>query len=288
MRRLLPCLLLGALVAGCTSGLPQDGKVQVVASAYPFAWLAEQVGGPDVDVTSLVPPGAEPHDLELTPRQVGLVGQAAVVVYLRGFQPSVDDALGSGKQGLDLGKVVTQQPLTSGDEKTDKDPHVWLDPVRMEEAANALANRLAEKDPVHASAYKGRADAVTRSLTELDALFRTDLQHCVRDEIVTSHSAFGYLAARYGLVQRGITGVSPDEEPTPRAIVEVARYAEEHHVSTIFFESRVDPKVARTVAEEIGARTAVLDPVESVHGADDYLTVQRRNAAALHDALGCA
>src|SRR4051795_711795 len=126
MRRLLPCLLLGALLAGCTSGLPQDGKVQVVASAYPFAWLAEQVGGPDVDVTSLVPPGAEPHDLELTPRQVGLVGQAAVVVYLRGFQPSVDDALGSGKQGLDLGKVVAQQPLHTGDEKSDKDPHVWL------------------------------------------------------------------------------------------------------------------------------------------------------------------
>src|SRR3954447_58439 len=159
MVRPLLCALLGpllgaTLLAACTTGLPHNGKVQVVASAYPFAWLAEQVGGPDVDVTDLVPPGAAPHDLELTPRQVGLVGQAAVVVYLRGFQPSVDDALGSGKQGLDLGKVVTQQRLTDQDERSAKDPHVWLDPVRMEQAANALANRLAEKDPTHASYYK--------------------------------------------------------------------------------------------------------------------------------------
>ncbi|MFN2536701.1 MAG: metal ABC transporter substrate-binding protein, partial [Mycobacteriales bacterium] len=231
---------------------------------------------------------AEPHDLELTPRQAGLVDQASVVVYLHGFQPAVDDALGSGKQGLDLGKVVTQQPLSTGDEQTAKDPHIWLDPVRMEAAADALAARLAAKDEEHAAGYRARAAAVSKELAALDTLFRSDLKGCARHDIVTSHSAFGYLAARYGLVQRGITGVSPDEEPTPRKIVEVAQYARAHHVTTIFFESLVDPKVAKTVAAEIGARTAVLDPVEGVHGGDDYLSVQRRNAAALHTALGCA
>ncbi|MCW2673651.1 MAG: zinc transporter substrate-binding protein [Frankiales bacterium] len=284
VRRALLCLV---LLTGCTSGLPHDGKVQVVASAYPFAWLAERVGGSNVDVTDLVPPGAEPHDLELTPRQVGLVQQASLVVYLRGFQPAVDDALGSGKQAFDLGTVVRQQPLTTGDGQTAKDPHIWLDPVRMEAAADALAARLATKDAPHASAYRARAAAVKTQLEALDTLFQSDLMGCARRDIVTSHSAFGYLAARYGLVQRGITGVSPDEEPTPRKIVEVAQYAKAHHVTTIFFESLVDPKVAKTVAAEIGARTAVLDPIEGVHGADDYLSVQRRNAAALHTALGC-
>src|SRR4051812_33782538 len=162
MTRWSLCLL---LVAACTSGFAQDGKVQVLASAYPFAWLAERVGGPDVDVTGLVPPGAEPHDLELTPRQVGLVEQAAVVVYLKGFQPSVDDALGKSKQGLDLGRVVAQLPLTGG---SARDPHIWLDPVRMEAAADALAARLAAKDPTHAAAYLARAAAVTRDLQALD------------------------------------------------------------------------------------------------------------------------
>ena len=287
MRRALALLLLVAGATACTTGLPQDGKVQVVASAYPFAWLAERVGGPDVDVTDLVPPGAEPHDLELTPRQVGLVEQASVVVYLHGFQPSVDDALGSRSQGLDLGKVVQQQALSTGDEQTAKDPHVWLDPVRMSQAAAALASRLAAKDPEHASSYRSRAAAVTAQLDDLDALFRRDLTGCARKDLVTSHSAFGYLASRYGLVQVGITGVSPDEEPSPKKLAEVATFARDHGVTTIFFESLVDPKVARTVAEEIGARTAVLDPVEGVKGSDDYLSVQRRNAAALERALGC-
>ncbi|MCU1600367.1 MAG: scbA [Frankiales bacterium] len=282
-RRLLPLVLL----AGCTSGFAHDGKVQVVASAYPFQWLAERVGGSAVDVTGLVPPGAEPHDVELSPKQVGLVEQAAVVVYLKGFQPSVDDALGGGKQGLDLGTVVTQQALTTGGGQTAKDPHIWLDPVRMEAAADALAARLSDKDASHATAYKANADAVKKDLQAIDTLYQSDLMGCARHEIVTSHSAFGYLAARYGLTQRGITGVSPDEEPTPKKLAEVAEYARKNSVTTIFFESLVDPKVAKTVAAEIGARTAVLDPVEGVHGADDYLSVQRRNAAALRLALGC-
>lgn len=285
MRRLLPLALL--LVAGCTSGFANDGKVHVVASAYPFVWLAQRVGGSAVDVTDLVPPGAEPHDLELSPKQVGLVEQAAVVVYLKGFQPSVDDALGSGHQGLDLGTVVTQQPLTTGNEQTAKDPHIWLDPVRMEAAAAALAARLSAKDPKHAATYRAGAASVRTDLEGIDTLFRSDLRGCARKDIVTSHSAFGYLAARYGLVQRGITGVSPDEEPTPKKLAEVAEYARKNHVTTIFFESLVDPKIARTVAQEVGARTAVLDPVEGVHGGDDYLSVQRRNAAALRLALGC-
>ena len=288
MRRLLVCVLLAsALGSGCAAGLPQDGKLQVVASAYPFAWLAERVGGPDVDVTDLVPPGAEPHDVELSPRQVGLVEQAAVVVHLKGFQPSVDDALGDGKQGFDLGTVVSQQALTTGDEQTAKDPHIWLDPVRMEAAARALADRLADKDRTHATAYKARAATLVSQLAALDATFRSDLTGCARKDVVTSHSAFGYLASRYGLTQVGITGVSPEEEPSPKKLAEVASYAKDHHVTTIFFESLVDPKVARTVANEIGAKTAVLDPIEGVKGGDDYLTVQARNAANLREALGC-
>jgi zinc transport system substrate-binding protein len=275
-------------VTGCAgTSTAAKGKVDVVASAYPFAWLAAQVGGPDVAVSDLVKPGAEPHDIELSPRQVATVQQAAVVVYIKGFQAAVDDALGNGKQGFDLGTVVTQQPLVGGQEATGKDPHVWLDPVRMQTAATALADRLAAKDPAHASGYKARAAAVAAKLGALDTTFRNSLKGCVRQDIVTSHSAFGYLAARYGLVQKGISGLTPDAEPSPKRIAEVATFARQNHVTTIFFESLIDPKVAKTVASEIGAKTAVLDPVEGVTGGDDYLSVQARNAATLHSALGC-
>jgi zinc transport system substrate-binding protein len=287
MRLAAPLLVLALAATACGGGTGAgSGKVDVVASAYPLAWLAQQVGGTDVHVTDLVKPGAEPHDIELTPRQAAVVQQAAVVVYIKGFQPAVDDALGDRPQGLDLGRVVGQQSLT--DEPTAKDPHVWLDPVRMEAAATALADRLAERDPGHAADYRARAGSVNAKLQELDSTFRTALRGCRSKDIVTSHSAFGYLASRYGLVQRGISGLTPDAEPSPRRVAEIARFARDHGVTTIFFESLVDPKVARTVASEIGARTAVLDPVEGVRDGDDYLSVQRRNAKALHDALGCA
>ncbi len=270
--------LLVALLATACSSPSQDGRPHVVAGAYPLAWLAEQVGGPDVRVTNLVKPGAEPHDIELAPRQVGAIEQADLVLRLHGFQPAVDDALGGGDQGLDLSPVMREHA---------SDPHVWLDPLRMQDAAHAVAARLAALDPQHARAYDDRADRVSASLLVLDGVFRTALTDCARRDLVTSHSAFGYLADRYGLVQRGISGLSPDAEPSPRDVAQAARFARAHDVTTIFFESLVDPKVARTVADEVGASTAVLDPIEGVRTGDDYLSVQRRNALALHRALGC-
>ena len=269
-------LLMGTACTAPLGGAP--GQVQVVASAYPFAWLAQRVGGTDVHVTDLVKPGAEPHDVELSPRQVGLVEQAAVVVYLKGFQPAVDDALQKGSQGFNLGTVVSQRA---------KDPHIWLDPVLMVAAADGLAQRLVAKDPRHAAGYRARTAAVVADLGRLEATFTTALTGCVRKQIVTSHSAFGYLATRYGLVQKGISGLSPDAEPSPGRVAAIAEYAKKEGVTTIFFESLVDPKVAQTVASEIGAQTAVLDPVEGVKRGDNYLSVQRRNAQALHKALGC-
>lgn len=269
----LCCLLASACATKATSD-----KVEVVAAAYPFAWLAQRVGGEDVQVRDLVKPGAEPHDIELSPRQVVQVRAADLVVYLKGFQAAVDDGLEKGRQGLDLATVVETQG---------GDPHIWLDPVRMQQAANAIAERLAKVDPRHAAAYRTRATAVSAQLGDLDRAFSTALRSCDRHELVTSHSAFGYLSSRYGLTQHGISGLSPDAEPSPGKIAEVASFARDHGVTTIFFESLVDPKVAKTVAAEIGATTAVLDPIEGVKSGDDYLSVQLRNATALRRALGC-
>lgn len=266
-----------ALLAACAGPDGRPGRVQVVTGAYPFAWLAQQVAGEDAEVVNLVKPGAEPHDIELTAQQVALVKDAALVVRAKGFQPAVDDAVGGSAAGLDLVAV------TGGS----ADPHVWLDPVRMKTAAGAIATRLASADPANAGGYRSRLAAVTARLDALDAVLRGSLTGCARREVVTSHEAFGYLTARYGLVQKGISGLQPDAEPSPKRVAEVAAYARSRGVTTIFFETLVDPKVARTVAQEIGARTAVLDPVENARGSDDYLSLMRRNAAALREALGC-
>jgi zinc transport system substrate-binding protein len=285
MRRLLVLPLLLALLAGCSGGDDKgfktaDGRLEVVAAAYPFAWLAEQVGGPQVHVTNLVKPGTEPHDVELSPSQVVLVKQAAMVVYLKGFQAAVDDAVGGDKEGLDLGTVVKQ---------TGKDPHIWQDLARMETATSAIGRRLAALDVKHARDYQLRAVGVVAALRAVHASFQAQLAHCARHEIVTSHSAFNYLAQRYRLEQVGITGLSPDADPSAKRLGEVAAEAKEHGATTIFFEALVSPKIAETIAREVGANTAVLDPLEGLTDArGDYLSVMRTNLTALTTALGCS
>jgi zinc transport system substrate-binding protein len=265
----------------------------VLAAAYPFAWAAQQVAGPDARVEDLVKSGAEPHDIELSPRQVGSFQDAGMVVYLRGFQAAVDKATAEAPKSslLDLTSFVDVQPPDSGlteATSTGADPHVWLDPLRMKAIVDAIADRLATRDTGHADAYRRRAAATDARLMQLDTALRQGLAHCTRTDIVTSHTAFGYLARRYGLHQIGIAGLSPDTEPAPGRLAAVATFAKRNHVTTIFFESLVDPKLAQTVAAEVGAKTAVLDPVEGAKAGDDYFTVMARNVTALRQALGCS
>ena len=284
MRALLALLLLAPL-AGCSTleSSPASGRPHsVFAAAYPFAWVAQQVGGPDVTVTTLAKPGGEPHDLELTPRQAAEARDAWALVYLKGFQPAVDDLAAQVQRAVNIGALDGVRQLEVDGVK---DPHLWLDPVLLRQVVLLVGQDFDDRD--RDREYLSNAQRTAAALEQLDKDIRAQLRDCRTREIVTSHAAFGYFAQRYGLTQRGITGLSPESEPSPRRLAEVAAYARSHHVTTIFFESLVSPKVAQTVASEVGARTAVLDPIESVTGNDDYLSVMRRNAATLHTALGC-
>lgn len=278
--RVLILLGLALLATGCAA--PRDGRPSVVTGFYPLQFVAERVGGDRVRVTNLAQPGAEPHDLELAPRQVGAVADAALLLSLRGFQPAVDEAADqSGVAVLDAGSVV---PLVDGD------PHVWLDPTRLAAVGFALATRLAGIDPQGAQVYQQRAAALAADLDGLDAEFTDGLRDCARREIVVSHDAFGYLVGRYGLRQVAIAGVSPDTEPTPGQIAGAAEQARRAGATTIFFETLVSPAIARTVAEAAGARAAVLDPIEGLRpgSGEDYVSVMRANLATLRTALGCS
>ncbi|MFG1882287.1 metal ABC transporter substrate-binding protein [Micromonospora sp. NPDC049102] len=300
-------LALGA-VAGCSTGGPAGAdpqRVDMVAAFYPLQFLAERVGGDDVRVTNLAKPGAEPHDLELSPRQVGDITEAELIVYLKGFQPAVDEAIAQDDDAR-VFDVASVQPLLDasagghnhegeeeqGEERHEhaKDPHVWLDPTRLAAIGDQLAHQLGTVDPGHAAGYTARAASLRADLTALDGEFSKGLATCQRREIVTSHAAFGYLADRNRLQQVGITGLSPDVEPSPQRLAQVVEEAKEHRASTIFFESLVSPKVAETIAGQVGAKTAVLDPIEGLApGSDaDYFSVMRTNLQTLRTALSCS
>ena len=295
-----------ALVACGTSGAEEPSgdaaqRLQVVAAFYPLQWLAERVGGQDIDVVGLTPAGTEPHDLQIAPPARRALESADVVVYLgQDYQPDVERALGTldgDARQLDLldSKVDLlpspvepgSEPLADGD-----DPHIWLDPVRMQTMAELIATELVAADADLADGVAARLAAVRADLEELDAELTGALANCARRTVVTSHAAFGYLTDRYELEQVAIAGLNPDAEPDPATLREIGETARAAGVTTVFVEEALPPALAETVASEIGARTDLLgvlefDPGEAVGAGEDYLSVQRRNAAALARGLGC-
>jgi zinc transport system substrate-binding protein len=266
-------------VAGCGgSASGGSGKESVVASFYPLAYAAEQIGGSRVEVENLTPPGAEPHDLEVSPSDVAEIRDADLVLLLgHGFQPQLEDAARSGETVLRLLDTAGLDLRANGD------PHVWLDPVRYATIVTRIGRTLGDE---------AAARRLVRRLRGLDNEYRAGLSDCERHEIVTSHEAFGYLAERYGLEQVAITGLSPEAEPEPGRLQDVVDLVRERGVTTIYFETLVSPRIAETVARETGAHTAVLNPIEGlapdeIDRGEDYFTLMRENLRALRRGLGC-
>ncbi|RBY78658.1 zinc ABC transporter substrate-binding protein [Blastococcus sp. TF02-09] len=286
------------LLAGCGSddgGSGAGDRLDVVAGFYPLEWAASRIGGDRIEVSSLTAPGAEPHDLELTPQDVAGVSDADLLVYLGGFQSAVDEAAESqaGDHAWDVAEAADLS-LTAEeheDEHADEahggesaDPHFWLDPTRLADVGDALADQLADIDPDGADTYERNAAALREDLEALDAEMTDGLTGCAVDTLVTSHDAFGYLAARYGFEVVGVTGLSPSTEPSADQMAEITDLVAERGVTTVYTETLVDPAIAETVADEAGVRTAVLDPLEGLtdeSAGDDYLAVMRANLATL-------
>ncbi|MFJ7081831.1 metal ABC transporter substrate-binding protein [Streptomyces griseus] len=342
VRRLIPTTAVAGAVAlgltalsACSTSDAADGsngdKLKVTASFYPMQFLAEKIGGEHVAVTSLTKPGVEPHDLELTPRQIGSISESDYVLYLKGIQPAVDDAIkqsgvkntvdaatlttlenhGSEVSGHDHGhegeeehadehgnehghEEEAHEEHAEGDghnhgEEGGADPHIWLDPVKYAEVAKGVGKSLEKADPDHAADYKKNTAALVAELGELNTAYETGLKNTTTKTFITTHSAFGYLAERYGLTQQGIAGIDPEAEPSPARIQEIHTIAEKEKATTVFFETLASDKTAKTLAKDTGLKTGVLDPLEGIteksQGAD-YIEVMKSNLTALQKALG--
>jgi zinc transport system substrate-binding protein len=274
------------LATGCGEEDSSSGR-QVVAAFYPIAYAAERVA-PDALVRNLTPAGSEPHDLELSARDVEAIHDADVILYFgAGFMPALERAAAERENAVDLlaGERLRVTAATDGEDaaSSGRDPHLWLDPLRYARVVRKVAAALGSS---------GAAEPLVAELEALDREFRAGLAGCERREIVTSHAAFGYLADAYELVQLPLSGLSPEAEPSPRAVEALVDEVKETRATTVFFETLVSPRLAETVAREAGAETAVLDPVEGlsedrIGGGADYFSVMRENLSALRKGLGC-
>lgn len=244
-----------------------------------MAEVARALASATDPVLDLTPSGAEPHDLELTPRQVDRLLDADLVVFVGGgFQPAVAAAARRAKRKIDV--------LA---EAGGGDPHVWLDPVAMRGITDQVEAALRRAHPDQARVLARRAERFRSALAALDQRWRKGLASCDRRLLVTAHAAFGRLANRYGLRQEAIAGVSPETEPNPKRLDELRRIVGDNGVTTVFTEHLVSPAVANTLARETGVTTALLDPIESSQGAGDagYIARMDANLIALRLALGC-
>jgi zinc transport system substrate-binding protein len=296
------------VVAGCdntgrandaSSGSAGSGKLDVVASFYPLQFVTDRIGGGRVVVASLTAPGVEPHDLELTAKQVGSLADADLVVYEKGLQPAVDEAVeqNAAAAGFDLSGAANLEATGAHFQEEgeqahtdDLDPHFWLDPTRLAAVGDAVATRLADADPDNADGYRQRAAALRTELTTLDEAFRTGLATCKLKTFVTTHEAFAYLAQRYGLEMVGIAGLTPDADPSPARVKQVEDIVRREKVTTIFYEELVSPKVAESIARDLKVHTAVLSPIEGLadaHSTENYLSLMRENLTELRKANSC-
>lgn len=298
-------LVLGVVVIGLVTlaiknngGTPEasSSKPQVVASFYPLYFFASQIAGDKADVTNITPAGAEPHDYEPTAQDVARIESSDVLVLngggLEAWGNDIKANINSTKTTVvTAGEGLTTQDVVEDGEKI-TDPHVWLSPVLAEQMVDKIEGALAKTDPANASYYQSNAGTLKSKLGVLDTEYKQGLAVCKEKNIITSHAAFGYLATTYHLNQVPITGVSPDAEPSPKQLADVAKFAKDNHVKYIFFESLVSPKLSQTIATEVGAQTMVLSPLEGLTGDEiasgkDYFSEMRSNLANLKTALQC-
>ncbi|MFI9232600.1 metal ABC transporter substrate-binding protein [Streptomyces rimosus] len=328
VRRHIPtAVMAGASVLGMlalsacsdSGGGRADGKLNVTASFYPMEFLAKEIGKDHVKVTDLTSPGTEPHDLELTPRQTADLGESDAIVYLKGIQPAIDKVVQqSGVRHIvdaasltrlkKHGDEVDGHDHTTGDNGTGhgdhdehgheghdheadgNDPHIWLDPVKFSQVAKGVGKAFADADPAHKADYARNTDDLVKKLGDLNKKFEDGLKNKKSDTFITTHAAFGYLAERYGLTEEAISGIDPESgDVSGSRMKELQKLARDHHVDTVFSETLASPAMAKTLAKDLGVKTAVLDPIEGItdkSAGDDYIQVMESNLAALKKALG--
>ena len=314
VRKLIP-VICGVLLISCansdssTESTSAEGTIiNVAASFYPIAEIVSRVGGTDVKVIALTPPGEGAHDVQLTAKSLDQLTSAQIVFYISdGFQPDIEKAVSSlpGSvstvdllASLQLLPIVAQLAGTEGDTDGEvlasgKDPHVWLDPANMVTMARTVADALATQSPALSATFASNASAYISELETLGNDIDTTLANCESRALVTSHRAFAYLAKRANLDQVAISGVNPEEEPSAKSLEAIAAFAVKQKVSTIFFETLLPADLAKTLADKVGATADLLDPIEGLNSEDiangsTYITVQRDNLKRIAIGLRCS
>ncbi|MBT2744425.1 metal ABC transporter substrate-binding protein [Bacillus sp. ISL-77] len=306
MKRLLCALIILLMViSGCSNAVQTKGKkgsegtkkLQIVTTFYPMYYFTQKVAGSSANVELLIPNGAEPHDWEPTAKDMAKIQDADMFIYnSQYFESWTEKVLKSindsnltvveASKGIELMNALESEEEHHSDHAASKDPHVWLSPVLAQQEVDTIAKAIEKLDPKNKNQYEKNAENFKSQLADLDHLYQETINQAKKKEFVTQHAAFGYLAKQYGLTQIPIAGLSPDVEPTLGKLKELAEVTKKKNVKVIYFEGLTSSKVAQTLANEIGAKTEVLNPLEGLTKEEqekglDFIDVMKNNLESL-------
>jgi zinc transport system substrate-binding protein len=305
----LACIFLTLVVLPWSSSSAQPpSELKVVASLFPLQEFARAVGGDEVQVALLLPPGAEAHTWEPKPSDVVKISRADIFIYVSpSLEPWIDKVLRAVQSKklrvLEAGRGLPLIKAEGAEERSGRaggsrgpermDPHLWLDFALDQKIVDAIAEALSEKDPVHAAFYKKNAEIYRGQLNDLDQRYRQALAKCRHRQILLSgHAAFAYLAKRYGLRQIALSGISPDAEPTPKKMAAVVEMAHKTGIKFIYVEELVNPKLAQSLSKEAGVGVLILNAghnltPQQVKEKVTFLELMEKNLKNLGKGLEC-
>lgn len=310
-RRLPLLLVLTLLFAGCTGPLTGDDgpPPDVLVTHYPIQFLTTEIAGDDLRIDAFVE-GTQAHHFEPTIQDRVNVDEARLIIYQGAmFDPWVEDLIqAAGDQAphtLELASTVdlidhAHDEDEGHDEDEDHDsnahaepdPHTWVDPLNMVHHANAINDALQDAFPQHQDAFENRTQTLVDDLETLHEAYRTHLSTCETRTIVVNHNAFAYLGQRHNITIEAVHGLNPDAEPSAETIDRLVTLVDEHNLTTVFFEEFVSPGVIETIAQETGAKTRMLSPLEALSteqrdAGEDYITLMGTNLDHLVNAMRC-
>lgn len=312
LSRVITLLALAGLLVSCgdsqeSTPASTADRITVAASFYPIAEIVQRVGGGDVELLALTAPGIEPHDSELSAKQLDELSKANLVFYIGGgFQPDLEKAIASLPKttvAIDLLKsvdVISSEDDHAEEESdghdhgnSDIDPHVWLDPANMAEMAITVAAEISKMEAIESTtALTERLNTYSNELTEVGTLIDTTFASCERKELVSAHDAFTYFTKRANLIAVPISGVDPENEPSAKELEATAKIAKDRNVTTVFFEEVLPKAFADTVAKAIDASIESINAVETISQSDldagvTYSSIMKSNITKIATALGC-
>jgi len=290
-------LFLILLTCSACSSEPDARSRQVYTSVYPVYYLTDRIGAGVIDVELMMPPSADPHNWEPSPKQIAKLENCTLFIYNgAGLEPWASKIGETAKAGdiavFEVASALRGELLTGAEDShdSDHDPHFWLDPVLAKDMASGIRDALVKADPDNENLYNQNFSRLEKDLEDLHNQYESVLARCKKKEFVVTHQAFGYLAKRYGLEQIPIMGISAESEPTPARLAELARMLEDLKINYVFAEPFTGSKVAQALASETGAKVLELNPIgglteEEMEAGADYLSLMQENLEQLKVAL---